>query len=279
VKSLGRVRTAVITGAARQGSIGRAIASRLLVDGFSVVISDLAARLDTHPDYESALGQDLEQAVDELSRLGPVEAWPCDVRSADQVQSLIDFAVRRFGHLDVMVNNAGLGVGLVEVINLSEADWKLNIDVMATGVFLGSRAAARQLIAQGDGGRIITVASQAGKTGMPMLAAYCAAKFAALGFTQALAQELGPHNITVNAVCPGTVDTPLLAVRGGLYERFSARAGISPEEYRRRLLRYIPLGRLARPEEIADMVGFLASPAAAFITGESINVTGGQEMH
>jgi NAD(P)-dependent dehydrogenase (short-subunit alcohol dehydrogenase family) len=165
---------------------------------------------------------------------------------------LIDFAVRRFGHLDVMVNNAGL----VEVINLSEADWKLNIDIMATGVFPGSRTAARQLIAQGDGRRIITVASQAGKTGVPMLAAYCAAKFAALGFTEALAQELGPHNITLNAVCPGTVDTALLAVRSGVYERFSALAGISPEECRRRLLRYISLGRLARPEAITDVGGF-----------------------
>ena len=272
-------RVAVVTGAARAGSIGRAIAARLLRDGLQVVISDLGGPLDTHPDYESAGASDLRDARDALGALGDVHALPCDVRRAGDVQALVDGAVERFGRFDVLVNNAGLGVGLTPVVELDEADWRLNLDVMATGVFLCSRAAARQMIEQGDGGRIVTIASQAAKTGMPLLSAYCAAKFAALGFTQSLAHELGPHAITVNAVCPGTVDTPLLAVKGGVYERYSAMAGITEEQYRKRVLRTIPLGRMATPDDIAQAVGFLVSPAAGYITGEAINVTGGQEMH
>jgi NAD(P)-dependent dehydrogenase (short-subunit alcohol dehydrogenase family) len=272
-------RVAVVTGAARAGSIGRAIAARLLRDGLCVVISDLGGPLDTHPDYESAPPSALGEARSALAALGEVDAIACDVRHAGEVQALIDGAVERFGRLDVLVNNAGLGVGLTPVVELEEADWRLNLDVMATGVFLCSRAAARRMVEQGDGGRIVTVASQAGKTGMPLLSAYCAAKFAALGFTQALAHELGPHAITVNAVCPGTVDTPLLAVRGGVYEAYSKLAGITEEQYRKRVLRTIPLGRMATPDDIAQAVGFLVSDAAGYITGEALNVTGGQEMH
>jgi NAD(P)-dependent dehydrogenase (short-subunit alcohol dehydrogenase family) len=272
-------RVAVVTGAARAGSIGRAIAARLLRDGLRVVISDLGGPLDTHPDYESAPPSALEDACVTLGALGEIHPIACDVRHAGEVQALIDGAVERFGRLDVLVNNAGLGVGLTPVTELDEADWRLNLDVMATGVFLCSRAAARRMIEQGDGGRIVTIASQAGKTGMPLLSAYCAAKFAALGFTQALAHELGPHGITVNAVCPGTVDTPLLSVRGGVYEAYAKAAGITEEQYRRRVLRTIPLGRMATPDDIAQSVGFLVSDAAAYITGEAINVTGGQEMH
>jgi NAD(P)-dependent dehydrogenase (short-subunit alcohol dehydrogenase family) len=272
-------RVAVVTGAGRAGSIGRAIARRLLEDGYAVVISDVGGALDTHPDYEVAPDSALADALAELAPHGEVHALPCDVRRADQVEALLDGAVERFGRLDALVNNAGLAVGLAPVTELSEADWQLNLDVMATGVFLCSRGAARRMIAQGEGGRIVTIASQSAKTGMPLLAAYTAAKFAALGFTQSLAHELGAHGITVNAVCPGTVDTPLLAVRGGVFEAYTGLTGMDEDKYKRRLLRQIPLGRFAQPDDIAAAVGFLASPAAAYVTGESINVTGGQEMH
>jgi len=272
-------RVAVVTGAGRAGSIGRAIGRRLLQDGYAVVLSDVGGALDTHPDYEVAPGSALAEAVAELSAFGEVDGLPCDVRRADQVEALLDGAVERFGRLDALVNNAGLAVGLTPVTELSEEDWRLNLDVMATGVFLCSRGAARRMVAQGEGGRIVTIASQSAKTGMPLLAAYTAAKFAALGFTQSLAQELGAHGITVNAVCPGTVDTPLLSVRGGVFEAYTGMTGLDEETYKRRLLRQIPLGRFAAPDDIAAAVGFLASPGAAYVTGESINVTGGQEMH
>ena len=258
------MKVAVVTGAARAGGIGRAIARRLLADGMSVVISDLERPMSSHPDYDSAQPSALEEAVAELSSLGEVAAKGCDVRDAAQVEALIDFVVERFGRIDVLVNNAGIAIGLSPVVELSEEDWQVNIDVMATGVFLCSRAAARRMIEQGDGGRIVTVASQAGKAGAPLLAAYCAAEFAAIGFTQSLAHELGQHGITVNAVCPGTVMTPLLDVPGGIFDVYPRMAGITREQYERKLMRSIPLGRFETPEDIAGSVAFLASEDAAY---------------
>ena len=268
-------RVAVVTGAARRGGIGRAIAARLMRDGYTVVISDLARPMESHPSYQGAHGE-LDQAVAELG--GDVAGCPCDVRSSADADALVAFALERFGRLDVLVNNAGIAIGLGPVVDLSDEDWQVNLEVMASGVFYCSRAAARQMIAQGGGGRIVTVASQAGKLGVPLLGAYSAAKFAAIGLTQVLAHELGPHCITVNAVCPGTVLTPLLDVPGGIFDVYPRAAGISRKQYEERVLRTIPLRRFETPEDVADAVGFLASDAAAYVTGEALNVSGGQTM-
>ena len=270
---------AVVTGAAREGGIGRAIAARLLRDGYRVLISDLGRPMETHPDYESSGSTELDAAVGALSELGEVAGAPCDVRDAGQVEALLDTAVDRFGRLDVLINNAGIAIGLKSVAELSESDWRVNLDVMATGVFLCSRGAVRRMIDQGHGGRIVTVASQAGKAGSAWLSAYCAAKFAAIGFTQSLAHEVGEHGITVNAVCPGTVMTPLLGVKGGIFDTYTEKTGMTLEQYQRRLLRTIPLRRFETPEDVANSVAFLVSPDASYITGEALNVTGGQTMH
>jgi NAD(P)-dependent dehydrogenase (short-subunit alcohol dehydrogenase family) len=144
---------------------------------------------------------------------------------------------------------------------------------------LGIRESARQMIRQGEGGAIINVASQAGKTGWPLLGAYCAAKFAIVGLTQVAAKELGRHQITVNSVCPGTVETPLLDLRGGLWEAYSKLSGQSVEELKKSILPQIPLARFQKPEDVADLVRFLASAQGRYITGSAINTTGGQEMH
>lgn len=274
----GSTKVAVVTGAGRRGSIGRAVVSALLAQGYRVVASDLGRPLTTHPDYEVAPTSDL----DDLAAQGSTEALlirACDVTSEAEVEALFIAAREHFGRIDAVVNCAGLGIGLTPVADLTLRDWQVNIDVMATGAFLVAREAARVLLAQGEGGRIVTISSQAGKTGMPLLAAYCAAKFAVIGLTQSMAVELGPAGITVNAVCPGTIDTPLLSVKGGVEEAFSAAANRAPEEYRSRVARQIPLRRLGEPEEVAAVVSFLLSDAASFITGEAVNVTGGQEMH
>jgi NAD(P)-dependent dehydrogenase (short-subunit alcohol dehydrogenase family) len=272
-------RVALVTGAGRSGGIGRAIAERLLGDGYAVAVSDIGERFVEKPEYETAAMSELDATVAELAGLGEVIGVRCDVRDESQVEAMVDEVVARFGRLDVLVNNAGVGGGLGEVVDMSLADWQLNIDVMATGVFLCSRAAARHLVARGEGGRIITIASQAGKSGMPLLAAYSAAKFAAVGLTQALAHELGAHGVTVNAVCPGTIDTPMLDLEGGLMDVYSRRFNMEKDQYRRRVTRTIPAGRFGRPEDIAACVSWLASDDASFVTGEAVNVTGGQEMH
>ncbi len=274
----GTGRVVVVTGGARKGGMGRAIAESFLRLGDSVVLSDVGQPLDSHPDYEVAPPDHLQQAAAELAELGPVLPVACDVTREEEVVTLFDRAVADFGRVDVLVNCAGLAIGLSPVTELSLRDWRVNLDVMATGAFLCAREAARRMVPQGSG-RIITIASQAGKTGMPLLAAYSAAKFAVVGLTQSMAAELGEHGVTVNAICPGTIDTPLLAVKGGVYETFSGAAGRTEDDYRRRLARQIPARRFGLPEDIAAAAVYLASEGASFVTGEALNVTGGQEMH
>jgi NAD(P)-dependent dehydrogenase (short-subunit alcohol dehydrogenase family) len=274
---MGTSRVAVVTGAGREGSIGRAVVWRLASAGYQVVASDLGRPLSTHPDYESAPPEHLASLGEEFG--DQVTAAPCDVSREDEVIALFDTVHQRHGRVDAVVNCAGLGIGLKPIAEVTLSDWQVNIDVMATGAFLVAREAARRMLAQGDGGRIVTISSMAGKTGTPLLAAYSAAKFAVIGLTQSLAAELGPAGITVNAVCPGTIDTPLLRVKGGVIDTYSAVAGKEPQDYLRRLQRQIPLQRMGLPEEVADAVAFLCSDQASFVTGEALNVTGGQEMH
>ena len=271
-------RVVLVTGGARAGGMGRAIAESFLRLGDVVVLSDVGQPLSSHPDYEVAPPDHLQQAAAELAELGPVRAVACDVTDEAQVVALFDRAVSEHGRVDVVVNCAGLAIGLSPVTELTLRDWQVNIDVMATGAFLVAREAARRMVSQGSG-RIITIASQAGKTGIPLLAAYSAAKFAVIGLTQSMAAELGEHGVNVNAICPGTIDTPLLAVKGGVYEKFSEAANRTEEDYRRRLTRQIPARRFGTPEDIAAAAVYLASEGASFVTGEALNVTGGQEMH
>ena len=252
-------RTAIVTGAS--SGLGERFARALGAAGANVVV--VARREDRLRSLAADLGEERTLAIG------------ADVRDSAQADALVAFALKRFGRLDVMVNNAGIAIGLGPVVELSDEDWEVNLAVMATGVFNCSRAAARALIAQGEGGRIITVASQAGKLGQPWLGAYSAAKFAAIGLTQVLAHELGPHDITVNAVCPGTVLTPLLDLPGGIFDVYPARAGITREQYERKVLRTIPLGRYETPEDVAGAVSFLASDDAAYAHGTVLVLDGG----
>jgi NAD(P)-dependent dehydrogenase (short-subunit alcohol dehydrogenase family) len=275
-----RGKVVVVTGGARRGGIGRAIATALAREGACVVLSDIGRPLERFPDYQVSARSELDEAVAELRAAGAeAEGIHCDVCREPEVQALVRGAVERFGRLDVMVNNAGIGLGLVPIVDLTEAAWDQNLDVMAKGTFLGIREAARQMVAQGEGGRIVNIASQAGKTGWPLLGAYSAAKFAIVGLTQVAAKELGPSGITVNAVCPGTVETPLLDLAGGLWQAYSEFSGVSKDEMKQQTLAQIPLGRFQRPEDVADLVLFLASEQGGYITGSAINTTGGQEMH
>jgi NAD(P)-dependent dehydrogenase (short-subunit alcohol dehydrogenase family) len=271
-------RVAVVVGAARHRSIGRGIAEHLVGEGYRVVASDIGAPLGSHPDYEVAPTDDLDELA---AAYDPSElvTHPCDVTDESQVAALFKAAEDAYGRVDVAVNSVGLGIGLKPVVNLSLADWKVNLDVMATGAFLFAREAARTMVAAGTPGRIITIGSRTGKTAVPDLAAYSSAKFAVVGLTQSMAAELGRHGITVNAVCPGSIDTNLLAVRNGMFDTFSRPLGIPDADFLADAAKGVPVGRMGTPLDVAVAVAYLAAPEASFVTGSSLNVAGGEEFH
>ena len=218
-----RDKVAIVTGAGRIGGIGESIARALAGEGAKVVLSDIGRSFERFPDYQVAPRSDIERIRESLG--DSAEIVYADVSKEKDVANLVAAAVDRFGRLDVLVNNAGIGLGLVPITEITVDAWRQNLDVMALGTMLGIREAAKQMIRQGEGGAIINVASQAGKTGWPLLGASCAAKFAIVGLTQVAAKELGAHRITVNSVCPGTVETPLLDLKGGLWEAYSKLYG------------------------------------------------------
>lgn len=243
--------------------IGRGIALRFAREGARVAILDIAQ-------------EGLEETSALLAEAGaPLLAVRADVSMTDDVERAFAAVLERFGRIDILVNNAGIGNPPVPIVDMDDAGWDRTIAVNLRSVFLCSRAAARQMIRQGTGGRIISVASQAGKTGYPRLAPYCASKAGIILFTQAFAKEVAPHGILVNCVCPGTIDTPLL--RAGVEQ---VTGGAIPfEQAIATMLPTIPLGRVGYPEDVAKLVTFLASHEADYMTGQAINITGGQEMH
>lgn len=272
-------RIAIVTGSSRPGGIGRAICVRLAELGAAVVVCDLGPRQPARSDAVATTPA-IADTVAQLEGLGAQAlGLTCDVTRPGDLRDLIDATVARFGRLDIFVNNAGVALATVPIVDVEESELQVTLDVNLKGVFLGTQAAARQMIKQGHGGRIINIASQAGKSGWPNLAAYSATKFGVIGLTQSAAKELGSKGITVNAVCPGTVDTELSNGPNGIWAITSRELGITTDEARARVIAEIPLGRLQTPRDVAESVAFLAGDGGAYITGEALNSTGGQEMH
>jgi meso-butanediol dehydrogenase/(S,S)-butanediol dehydrogenase/diacetyl reductase len=200
----------------------------------------------------------------------------CDVLEESQIEALINHTVARYGALDIMVNNAGIGYLMKPTVELTQADWDAVLGVNLRGAFFGIKHAAQRMIAQGRGGRIINIGSQASKSGFPFAAAYVASKHGMVGLTRSAAIELGPHRITVNTICPNHVTTGLGAWQN---QFFSAATGRSEEQYLADMRNRIPLGRPGLQDDIAKACAFLASGEAAYITGEAMNVSGGEEYH
>lgn len=243
-------RVAIVTGGA--AGIGRAIAQRLYDEGASVVIADV--------DGEAA-----ERTAAALAGL----AVRADVRDSASVNALVDAVTKRYGRIDIVVNNAGIHIQKL-LVDLTDDEWDRIQHVNARGCFFVCRAAAGWMMQQGSG-RIINIVTRLG--GNPYSSAYIASKSAVWGLTQCLALELAPYNVTVNAVAPGHVGPGT-----GMEKWFRAKAellGLSWEQFEAQVLASIPLGRWCRPEDVAAAVAFLASDEASFITGELINVTGG----
>lgn len=251
---------AIVTGASK--GIGGAIALRLAKEGTNIVIADV----DTNE------GEKVAQMIREMGRECLVVK--CDVRNSQEVEEMVKKTIQKFARIDILVNNAGVS-SMAPMIDLEEKDWDFNMDINAKGQFLCSRAVAKHMIKQRSG-KIINNASLAAKRGARFLAHYSASKFAVLGLTYTMAIELAPYNITVNAVCPGIVETDMIR-REWKWE--GDLRGMTPDEVRDEVLSEILLGRLCQPEDVAGVVAFLASKDADYLTGQSININGGMESH
>lgn len=271
-------KVALVTGAARRRGIGRATALRLAREGADVACLDIARPYAEFPQYGVASGDELEEVVREIRALGRRSlAIRADVSRWDEVHAAVAQAHEALGRIDVCCNvagGAGAGMGAGPLLQIGEAEWDRVVDVNLKGTWMVARACAERMLAGGRGGRIVNVSSQAGKRGFAMLGAYCAAKAGVILLTQVLAQELGPSGITVNAVCPGTVDTDLL----NKDHQFEQLVGGLEGDFDRWVRREIPLARLETADEVAAAIAFLASDDAAYITGEALNVSGGQTM-
>jgi meso-butanediol dehydrogenase/(S,S)-butanediol dehydrogenase/diacetyl reductase len=272
-------KTAVITGSGRRKGLGEAIARRLAAEGAAVVISDIGASRDAAtPGAMIGATEEMEAIAAEIRAAGgKASTCVCDVRDYAAMQALADHAVKTHGSLDIWVNNAGIGYIMKPLMDVTPDDWRAVIDVNLTGCFFGIKAAAEKMIAQGKGGRIVNIASQAAKSGFPHAQAYTASKHGLVGLTRSAAIELGPHAITVNNVCPNHVTTGLGAWQNEYFAKVVGAASV--EAYLEAMAARIPMKRPGLPEDTAKAVAFLCSEEAAYITAESMNVSGGEEPH
>lgn len=241
-------KVAVVSGAA--SGISRVILTRLAEEGAKTVIADL----------DDEWGSETANTLTDRG----LEVIFCrtDVRDSSQVNRTIETAVERFGRVDILVHGAGVGVHK-EIVDLSDDEWDLQIDVQLRGAFLLSRAAANQMIKQGDGGRIILIGSTSGNNARPKSGPHAASKAAEIQLSRVMALELGRYGITSNVVSPGLTNIADIS-----------RSSQSPE-YQKVFVTQVPLGRLGAPDEIADAVLFIASDRARFITGQTLYVDGG----
>ena len=246
---------AIVTGAGR--GIGRAIALRLAHEGASVAIADL--------DETNA-----QQVAEEIAAAG----GHAHALKIDEVERMVRSTVDRFHRLDIQVNNAGIGI-IAPLMDTSEEAWDAQMNVNAKGVLFSSQAAAQQMIDQGEGGRIVNNASGAGKIAPGKgvaLGAYSASKHAVVAITKQMGLELAEHGILVNCVCAGIVDTPMW----DLIDRETAKLhGVPVGSVKANAVATIPLGRIEQPEDVANMVAFLSSSDASYLTGQTYNVCGG----
>lgn len=246
-------------------SRGKAVAIRLAEDGFSVCINDIAAN--------SSL---VDSVVSEIKALGRDSIGHiADVSKLNEVETLISTCVETLGPLTVMVANAGIAQ-LKPFLEMTEADIQMIFAVNLFGVFNCYSAAAKQMIKQGSGGKIIGAASIAAYKGPPGLAHYSASKAGVCSFTKTCAIELAPHKITVNAYAPGIVDTPIWE---SIDENVTKATGLSREETIKQYSRTTALGRVSVPEDVAKSVSYLASPDSDFMTGQTLVVDGGIVMN
>jgi NAD(P)-dependent dehydrogenase (short-subunit alcohol dehydrogenase family) len=266
----------LVTGVGRIDGIGAGIARRFAKEGAALAIADICADYADAPGYGMGTWEQLNKTAESLRSGGAlVLAIRCDVTRSDEVEAMVEKTVNEFGRIDILVNNAGGNPGSAPVLMMEETAWRRTLDINATGAFLCSKAAAQRMVGQG-GGKIVNLSSRTAKTPAPYLAAYIASKQAVIGLTRAMALELGPFKVSVNAVCPGFIDTDL--TREGHSKQADA-TGVSVADIVADKIKNIPLGRFGTPDDVAGVVAFLCSDDANYMTGQAINITGGWEMH
>ncbi len=250
-------KVAIVTGGAQ--GMGRAISLCYAEEGASVIVAD------RNLEGAEAVAREISDAD------GKAVSVSVDVRDQGQVQRMVDTAVERFGGLDILVNNAGVGK-IIPFLDTTEADWNFMFDINCKGLLWCSQAAARQMIAQGRGGKIVNLASQAGRRGEALVLAYCASKACVISMTQSMALALAPQKINVNAIAPGIVDTPFW---DEVDRQFAELLNMEIGEPKRTFIQSIPLGRIEQPEDITGAALFLASTDSDYITQQTLNVDGG----
>jgi sorbitol-6-phosphate 2-dehydrogenase len=248
---------AIVTGGGQ--GLGKELAKRLAAEGCKVVVADI--------NYENAkkVASELNDAI----------AIKVDVTIENDVENMVNTAIDKWGKLDILISNAGILIAK-GLIDFPLDEWKKMMDVNLTGFFLVAKAAAKAMIPK-KRGNIIQINSKSGKKGSYKNSAYASSKFAGIGLTQSLALELAEYDIRVNAICPGNLlDSPLWV--DSLYEQYAKNQGITVEEVKKKYIDKVPLGRGCTYNDVANVMVFLVSDDASYMTGQAINVTGGQEM-
>ena len=269
-------KVAIVTGAGRPKGMGRATALKLAEQGASVVVTDVAReRKDLQIEGLLGIGDDfsaLEGLVAEIEALGSkAMAMAVDVTDAGQIQACVDKTCETFGGVDILFNNAGTAVGVGSLMDISSENWDLSWQVNVKGMVAFCRAVIPTMMERG-GGSIINNASMAGLGAAAGYGAYTVTKFAVVGLTKVVAAEFGRQNIRCNAICPGMILTDM----GEEEIKFiSMEKGISMEEARQYFGEVAALGRAGQPEEVADVVTYLAGPRSGFLTGVALPVAGG----
>ena len=277
-------KVALVTGAGGMRGVGRATVMKLAGLGADIALSDVHRETEDLPPAEVRTAWRGIDAVSEEVEATGRRAFPayCDLGDSTQIERMVEQVMAHYGRIDILVNNARAIIGRdkVSVTELEQEVWEHFLRINSTAPFLLTKEVGRRMIEAGNGGRIINIASNASKQASATGAAYSASKFAVLGLTQASALDLAPYGITVNAVCPGPINTD----RMSYWERDQAsERGITQEEFRSQIVQAgaqaSPLGRIAEPQDVANVVAFLASDEASFVTGQAYNVNGGLLFH
>lgn len=268
-------KTALITGAGKKTGIGYAIATKLAASGANLIVTDLGLAGDDDHQVRTGTTDEMNIIVQELETEFKVRALAVSVDVADRqsIEKMVSKITTSFENIDILCNNAGASFGVPNTVqNYDEDAWMKTIDINLHGVFWVSRAVLPLMI---NGGVIINTASRAGKVPPLFNGAYAVAKAGVIMLTKVMAMELAGNNIRVNAICPGQIMTDLEKWRFGLEAKFF---DTTVEEREAEMCKTIPLNRIGNPDEVGDLVAFLASDASSYITGQALNITGGQLM-